>query len=75
MKIYNMLLRLPLASKVKDKLLCKFDAIEYENQLLAEQIIDLRIQLKVLQGKKNQMLFFYVIGLQYGGQQSLFMSI
>lgn len=44
-----MLLRLPLASKVKDKLLCKFDAIEYENQLLAEQIIDLRIQLKVLQ--------------------------
>lgn len=57
MKIYNMLLRLPLASKVKDKLLCKFDAIEYENQLLAEQIIDLRIQLKVLQGKKINVVF------------------
>lgn len=52
-----MLLRLPLASKVKDKLLCKFDAIEYENQLLAEQIIDLRIQLKVLQGKKINVVF------------------
>lgn len=57
MNIYHMLLKFPVVSKVRKKLLTKYECLEDENDMMARQLVDLRIQVKALKGEKINVVF------------------
>ena len=52
MNMFHTLLQLPVVSTIKKKIISKYKNLKYENEIIARQVVDLRIQVKALKGEK-----------------------
>lgn len=57
MSIYHRLLQLPIFSTIREKIISKYMILEDENEIMARQVVDLKIQVKALKGKKINVVF------------------
>ena len=57
MNMFHTLLQLPVVSTIKKKIISKYKNLKYENEIIARQVVDLRIQVKALKGEKINVVF------------------